>query len=295
MVVTKSPGRYRWAAVVSLLGLVLSGCVEIGVESNFTEDGSVRHSVVGVVERGALDRLSTAGDFDLGVLTNQDVARQLAEQRGLEYTPIDTSTEFGGRFSRTFPESSDLGASVSALYGDTLQGVGPALPEDAFSGAFTQDGESWTFHLTVNADLLLAMAGDEAGNIAGQLGLVNQYLDLTYRATFPGTVTDTNGTRLSDTEVLWQLPFSGQTTLSASGRIGGEEGASSAFVVLLVAALISGAGLVLGYWWFTRKHTTPQPKPGGGSIAGTGADTTNDIVRDTWPADTTTSPSDTGG
>lgn len=230
--------------------LVGTGCVQVTVESAFESDG-VRHSIGGAIDRGALRQLEQTG-LDTRLLTEPDAARQLAEARGLTYEPIDTAEQIGARFSRTFSDGSDVGASLTALLG-ALVPEGGSMPAGVFTGTFTSDGEAWTFALTVDVDRLLAAFGAPGDGDASR-AVLDQVVDLTYEATFPGRIQETNGTRLDDRQVRWDLAAGGVTRLSAAGVVSAGDGGSTWWLVLLFGGGIVALGLVLGYWWATRRR-----------------------------------------
>jgi hypothetical protein len=244
----------RTARVAALLvaAALLAGCVDVGLESQFNADGSARYTVIAAIDKSALDQLGQIGGIDTTIITNQDQARQIAEQNGLEYEPIDTPDQTGAKFSKTAPDSSDVGAAITGLFNTAQPQGADAVPAGTFVGTFTQDESSWNFNLTIDTDAVMQALGAQ-----GNALITPSVLDLTYTATFPGSVEDTNGTKLSNTQVQWNLPLSGSTTLTANGNTDSGGSSSIWLIVAIVAGGLILAGVIAAYLLATRRRTTP--------------------------------------
>jgi hypothetical protein len=255
---TMPAARYILRTVgVVLLGLLLTGCVDVGLASTFNEDGSASHTVELAVERSALGQLP---EELLALVTDHEEQRQRAEAAGLEYEAIDEADRVGGRFSKSFVDGRDIGVAFAEIANAALgSGSEQPLPPGVFAGTFAPDADNdaWTFDLTIDTAALPAAIGAEASDLVTP-EILEKLVDVTYVATFPGEVATSNGTRLDDTTTLWDLPLSGTTTLSASGDFSKGSGGSSWAIVLLVGGAIVAAGLVLGYWSSTRRQVMPS-------------------------------------
>jgi hypothetical protein len=212
------------------LSLILAGCIEIAIESEFESDGSARHSMSMLIDRSLADDPMFAGEFDF-----EEMERE-ARAAGFDAEPVETDQQVGIRMSRDVTNNEDLGEVLNVLFSS----VDAESPEtDAFAGSFstTEGGigrkTTHTLTITLNADELFGEEAEEMDDFGLPPEMMRQFINLTYTARLPGEVVEHNGVAVGDNGVRWDLPFEGTQTFQATSE---EEGGIS---MLFVA----GAGL----------------------------------------------------
>jgi hypothetical protein len=95
-------------------------------------------------------------------------------------------------------------------------------------------------------------------------GSMDSFFDITYTATLPGEISETNGTDLGNGKVEWELPMTGKTEIMAIS----EEGSASSGGLLIIGGLIALLllGGVAGVFLLTRRRT-PAPAASAGSFS----------------------------
>jgi hypothetical protein len=221
---------------------LLSGCARMEIGSQFREDGSATHSIMVDFDRAALDDAALAR-----VQQQLPVVERQARDNGYTTERIDTASDLGLRVTSTTDDATDPSAALNSLFNslnDNLE-AGPFAP---FTGAYERQsgavgGNAWALDLTVDADLLYRGLMDALGVNAGALTIddLRQNLTLSYVATLPGEVKDTNGERVDDATVRWDLPPSGTATLSAESKLA-KKGSTAWFILAAIGSFI---GVVL--------------------------------------------------
>jgi hypothetical protein len=234
-----------------VLGLVLSGCIEVAIESEFESDGSARHSLSTTVDRTMVDDEMLGGELDF------DEIEQGAHDAGLDVDRIDETDRVGVRMSIDVDDNEDLGEALNRLF-NAMESDGPEVR--AFSGSFTESGggfggTTYNFELTVDGDALFEDEEDEIDDFDMGMDMMRQFINMTYTVSMPGDITDHNGTDLGGGRVQWELPFQGTETFSAES----EEGSGFPLVLIIgggvgfLAVILVIAGGVL----LMRGRTAP--------------------------------------
>lgn len=250
----------RWKNVLNVVlfaavGLLLTSCLTVEAESEFEEDGSASHSYSATIDREAMaefgemaDPAETEADFD--------EAAEAAREQGYEVEEIDTEEHFGLRLSRDYEDSADVGAILNELFS-----VGAEEEVTAFSGGFTQDGNTHTLELTVDG---AGLTGEELTEEEGiSPALLSGFITMTYTARMPGEIDEeaTNGRILEDGRVQWDLPLTGAETFTAVSET---EGASTLLllgVIGLLFVFIGGAALLALFLYLRSRRTEPAAAP----------------------------------
>lgn len=251
--------KIRGVSLLLIAGLLLSSCINMAVESEFNEDGSARHTYRVTIERAMLDQFSgmgLEGDFDLD--TDFQEAEEAARELGLDVERIDTDDEVGLRLTLEVDDNSDLGQVLNDLFSAGAEG-GEVIT--AFSGAFSQDGDTNSLNLTIDGAALMGEEMETEGISADMLG---NMITMTYTVRLPGEINqeETTGRILPDGRVQWDLPLSGTESFIASSQ--SESSGSSAGTILLVGFLLLlfiGGAVGLALFVYLRGRQTPAPVP----------------------------------
>lgn len=238
-------------------GVLFSSCINIAIESDFSEDGSATHVYQVTMERAAIEEFGEMGD-EFSFESEFEDAEQAAQELGLEVERIDTEDEIGIRLTLNVDDNSNLGQVLNDLFTTGSDGDEPIT---AFSGAFTNDGNSHTLDLSIDGTSLF---GEEMEAEGLSPAMLSSFFTMTYTVRMPGEVNadETTGRILSDGRVQWDLPMSGTESFVASSQSGG--GGSSAGTILLVGLLLllfvgGAAGLAL--FLYLRGRAKPAPVP----------------------------------
>jgi hypothetical protein len=248
----------RWKNVpgfVLLLaaGLLLASCFTIEFESTFDEDGSGVHVYQATIERDAMDEFGGMDDeFELD--EGFDESEETARMMGYDVERIDTEELIGIRLSRSYEDSENVGQILNDLFA-----VGADEPTSAFTGTFTQDGNTHTLNLTVSGTELFGEELDEEGLSPAML---SSFFTMTYTVRMPGDLVEaeTNGRILDDGRVQWDIPLTGSQTFTAVSET--EGGGLSTLVLVLVIVLlfffIGGAALIALLLLMRNRRRTPD-------------------------------------
>lgn len=236
----------------SAVALLLTSCFTVEVESDFAEDGSGVHVYQATIERAALDEFGEMADeaeFEDGFDESEEVARQM----GYDVQRIDNDEYFGIRLSRPYEDSENVGRILNDLF--TL---GADQPVTAFSGTFTQDGNTHTLNVSVNGSELFGEIEEEEGISPAML---NAFITMTYTVRMPGEIDEdaTNGRILPDGRVQWDLPLTGtQNFIAVSETEGDGIGTLMLLGVIGLLFLFIGGAALLALFLFLRSRK-PQP------------------------------------
>ena len=256
----------RWKNVPGIVlllaaGLLLASCFTIEFESTFDEDGSGLHVYQATIERDAMDEFGGMGDefeLDEGFDESEETARML----GYDVERIETDEHIGIRISRNYEDSENVGQILNDLCA-----VGADESTSAFTGTFTQDGNTHTLNVTASGTELFGEELDEEGLSPAML---SSFFTMTYTVRMPGELVEdeTNGRILDDGRVQWDIPLTGSQTFTAVSETEGD--GLSTLIILLVAGLlvvfIGGAGL-LALFLFLRSRRTQPAAPAEGAYA----------------------------
>ena len=246
-----------------LAALLFSGCVDVTLESQFNEDGSALHAFEATIEREGLEQLESFGGEAETTFDPED-GREQAEAAGFDFTPIDTDDAVGSRISRTYEDGEQVGAAFDEMLQATAE-EGTESPVGAVTGTFVKDGDEYRLNLTIDSDILFANTGvTEDSEDVEDLGFgdLESFIDITYGATLPGEITETNGRDRGDGKVEWDLPMTGTTEITAVSKVEGSGGGALIAIAGLVALLAIGA--LVGGDLFTRRRSTAPVTTGPG-------------------------------
>lgn len=250
------PGiRLKCPAFALLLAssLLFSGCIQVGLDSDFSNPDQIRHTLAYTIDRANIGQVQQSGGPLGNALTNQDVVRHQAQNQGFQFEPINTADSVGARISTTMTAQQN---SLGVLLNNFLTNAVPNGPtQQGFNGTFQRDGNTYKLNLVINADQVFAQPG--GGN-----GLVptSQIFDsFTVTARMPGTLNDTSGTLLPDGRIQWNVPVTGTTNITASSKVAG----GSSLSTLRLAGIAGGALLIVvlvaGYVMMRRRAAAGTP------------------------------------
>lgn len=238
--------------VVLLCSVLLSACIDIEVRSEYRLDGTASHVIQ--IEIAYVPADSTEHEDIESILTNLE---QQITETGMDYERIDAPGLTTVRISGSTGEGQEAGASLNGMLNATGLNATPGVTAP-FRGTFGSEtgaigGSAYTLDLVVDGELLFnnividrTGRDDEAHREA---------VSMTYVATLPGTISDTNGTQIDDDTVRWDVPFDAVTELKATSRTG-STGSAVLFIIVGVAAaiVILGIALVLGRFFAGRQR-----------------------------------------
>jgi hypothetical protein len=260
--------RRFWRPSIAALGvllaaMLLAGCVDAKLESEFNEDGSAVHAFQATIEREGLEQLESMGG-EMTTTFDPEDGREQAEAAGFDFAPIDTDDEVGSRVSKSYDDGENVGAAFDDMLVATAD-EGTASPVGAVTGTFVKDGDDYRLNLTIDSDILFANSGvAEDSEDVEDLGFgdLDSFIDITYTARMPGEISETNGLDLGDGKVEWELPLTGITEISAVSKEEGAGGVGLIAIAGLVGLLAVGA--LVGGYLFTRRRTPAAATTGPG-------------------------------
>lgn len=248
----------RIVAATLLLAVLLGGCIEVRIESVFEDDLSARHALQTTIERAGLDQLAAMGGEEFDPFEDSEEIRSEAEAAGLDYEQIDTEEHVGWRVSKRFDDSSDVGTTLNEMFAESDP---EAEAVNTFSGTIEKDGNTYRLNLTVNSDDVFEDQESEADDLGMDPADLFSFV---YIVTMPGEVTETNGTRVGDNQVRWDLPITGSTTLTAVSEEAGSGGGAGTIILIAIIAAVVLAGLAAALFLMQRRR---QPAALGASPA----------------------------
>jgi hypothetical protein len=252
----------RWKNVPGIVlllaaGLLLASCFTIEFESTFDEDGSGLHVYQATIERDAMDEFGGMGDeFELD--EGFDESEETARMMGYDVERIDTDELIGIRLSRNYEDSENVGQILNDLFA-----VGADESTSAFTGTFTQDGNTHTLNVTASGTELF---GEELDAEGLSPAMLSSFFTMTYTVRMPGELVEdeTNGRILDDGRVQWDIPLTGTQTFTAVSETEGD-GLSTLVLVLVIVLLfffIGGAALIALLLLMRNRRRTPQESLG---------------------------------
>jgi hypothetical protein len=249
-----------------VFAILLAGCVDVRFESDFSDDGSAVHAFQMTIEREGLEQLESFGG-EAEMTFDPEDGREQAEAAGFDFEPIDTDEEVGSRVSKTFENGWEVGASFDEMLTSTAD-EGAALPVGAVTGTLVEEDGEYRLNLTIDSDILFAdtpASAEESEEVEDMgFGSMDSFFDITYTATLPGEISETNGTDLGNGKVEWELPMTGKTEIMAISEEGSESSGGLLIIGGLIALLLLGG--VAGVFLLTRRRT-PAPAASAGSFS----------------------------
>jgi hypothetical protein len=226
--------------------LLLPGCIQIGLDSDFSNPDQIRQTLQYTIDRSSVGQVRQSGGALGATLTDREQTQLNAQRQGLQFEPIDTTDSLGARISVTMTaQQNELGAQLNQFLNAALPNAN--IPA-GFNGTFQRDGTTYRLNLTINADQFFAPPAGPAPVPAEQV--IDAF---TVTARMPGELRETNGAPQPDGRIQWSVPVTGTTTITAASHVAG----SAASTTLLragygVGALLS-ALLVAGYVVMRRR------------------------------------------
>jgi hypothetical protein len=251
--------KARWRASRAVVGcafilMTLTGCGSAEFASEFHADGSARHTLEISIPTSELSEADAARISSFFTKIDQQSA-----DNGLDVVRFQSGPLLVFRVSREVENAEDVGAALNGLLNASGLNSSPGITAP-FSGVFRQEsrpvgGRAYELNLTANGDELFEAITQETGATADPSwpADLRESFRVQYVATMPGRVTETNGMEADDGELIWDMPLTGVTTMTARSTLSSGGGAT-AFVVIAIAAgvVIAGFGLWLGlrvYRW----------------------------------------------
>jgi hypothetical protein len=251
----------RWKTLPGLMlclavGLLLTSCYEVKIESTFEEDGSALHSYTVTIERESLEEFGElASEFDMEEF---EESAESARQKGYEAEAIDTDRHLGVRLSKQVEDNANLGQILNDMF---TAGGDDAEPVTAFSGSYTRDGNKHTLNITVDSDNLFGDEFTEEEGVTPEM--LSGFITMTYTARMPGEIVteDTNGRVMSDGRIQWEIPLTGVQTFTAVSETESERNwlLIAGIIGLLGLFILGAVGLFLFLFLRGRRNQAPAP------------------------------------
>jgi hypothetical protein len=239
--------------------MVITGCGSAEFASEFHADGSARHMLEINIPTNELSEADSARISNFFTEIDQQSA-----DNGLDVVRFQSGPMLVFRVSRTVENAEDVGAALNGLLNASGLNSSPGITAP-FSGVFRQEsqavgGRIYELNLTANGDELFEAITQETGLTIDPSWPpdLRANFRVQYIATMPGRVTETNGMEVDDGKLIWDLPLTGVTTMTARSTLS-SGGAATTFVVIAIAAgaAIAGFGLWLGLrvyrWHWARR------------------------------------------
>lgn len=246
--------------LVLMAVLLLAGCVNVGVESEFHADGSADHTLELRLPRDIVDQVSDQLGQEINPDTIFEAVEQQAAASGLETERIETTDEIGIRITAPdIQDNSDLGAILMSMLPAQVE-----APTGVFEGSYTvMDGE-YHLDLTVDGSQLVNQLTQSAG--LGDVPMLSPaaLLDISYTATLPGRIDKdrTNGQVVSSDQVRWSIGMDEKVTMTAVAT--DDEGETPWLLYgiagAIVLALLAGVAVLL-FVITGRKGAIPKQSP----------------------------------
>lgn len=240
---SRSRRRLALTAVLATALVTLTGCFKVAMNLDLKADDTVDGSIVFAIDKQYESMLGGQSLADAGGISPSDL-----QSLGATVTtkPYDDGSFVGQEIDFT-------GASLTQ-FSDSMNSDGSSSG-DTFTITH-QDGK-FAFDATMDMSSTLAdQTGGDPASTAMLQGLLGN-ASFTVSITFPGTVTDTNGT-LDGNTVTWDLDLTGKNTLHAVALDHPSSGMSLGIWLGVLGALLFLAGLAfLAYR--NRGTTTTEP------------------------------------
>lgn len=217
----KSAARLVVLSIVA--AVALTGCMRMQINLDLHSDDTVSGSMVLAVQEGIGETFG---------MSDEDVLAQIT---------ADGGPDIEGATVEDYNEDGFVGQKYT-FEGEPLEGIGSEVGTDTFT--ITREGDTFV------VDGPFDTGEEDTSQLAGA--------DLTFSVTFPGEVTEHNGT-LEGTTVTWDL-LDAPESLHAVG--GATEGSSFPVWIIIVIAVVVMLGLiaVVGFLaWNARKKAVAAP------------------------------------
>ncbi|MFV2143750.1 LppM family (lipo)protein [Isoptericola sp. G70] len=238
---TRGRGRLR-TAVVALLAAVglfaLAGCMKVDMDMTLSDDDTVSGSLT------------------------MAFSDELASTMGMD--PQELWDQAGGEIASDLPEGATQEPYADGEYTGTTMTFSD-MPIDELSGAgteelsITREGDEYVIQGTMDMT-------DDTGQLESLPGGVAESFDVRLAVTFPGEITDTNGT-VDGSTVEWRPAMGESTEIFARGEAGG--GFGSGFPWWIVGVVVGLAVIALVAVLVVRNNRRPGTAPAGTAPAGT--------------------------
>lgn len=231
-------------ALAAAAAVSLAGCVKMDMQLELQSDDTVDGSMI------------VAVSSEMAALMGQDPTT-IAEELGGD--TIDMSEGADVR-QEAYDDGEYVGTKIT-FEGESLTGISGS---DDGSLSIVREGDE--FVVSGVMDLSAGEAGMEGGDMFGDL---SSSFDVRISITFPGRVSDHNGS-LDGNTVTWTPSYGQITEISARGSAieGGGSGLPIALIVGIAAAVLIAAGLIIFFVLRSRKSAA-QPAVAGYGYTGT--------------------------
>jgi len=221
------------AVLATVIALVLSGCVRYDIDMTVASDNTASGTVTLGVKTGAADELNIEGREP--VVTSDEQA----------FTELFGEHPFGSNFEETPYEDADwLGRSYAfeSVGIDDLTELAPLFTVTRTGDEFVVRGEEIP---------LGDLDQEEREKLADESELI-------VSITFPGEVTDTNGT-VQGTTVTWNLLSGSEPMFAQAQAPDGTSEAGISPVMMRLGIAITGLAALLAFLLYLRRRATPGP------------------------------------
>jgi hypothetical protein len=226
--------------LATLIGVLLAGCTTVTATSTFEVNGDATHSLALVVPRDAVPQ------DDMSNLQHAlDEAAERAAEDGLTVQRVDTSTQLGIHISSSTKEAVDTAAALNSLVNSML-GSPDTGPIALFQGTYERTnpavgGNEFDLKLTIRGEAIHD-AFEQVLPAASLDRDPEEIVSISYSATMPGKIRETNGEKVNDSTVRWTVPLYGDTTMEATSTVGKDT--PWALLVLTIIGAVAVVALI---------------------------------------------------
>lgn len=259
--------RSRLALLVAATVLFLTGCVKLDVDLTVGEGDTVSGTYILAIDRSVLQLTGQDADQFYNQLSSSLDTAALPEGASADVEKYDQDNFVGAKITvKNIPisELSDLGRTASA----------DSASASASTSTFTLTHDGDLYHFRAVIDTSSSALGNSPISIPAQ---VTSNAELRVKMTFPGEVTETNGS-MSGTSVTWEpkLGDTAELTATAKDSGGSTGGGGSSNTLIVIVAVIAGLAVVIVLLVLLlargrRENAPPPPEPVLGPPPGLGS------------------------
>ena len=263
-------GRLRVALLAAATLLVLTGCVKLDVDLTVSDNDRVSGTYIIAIQKSLLQ------------LTGQD-ADGFYEQIASDFDSSDVP-EGATVTTEKYDEGDFIGAQIKVdnVPIDQINDVGGGSTGTTGSNdlSLTHEGELYQFRATLDT----SSTGDQSPiSVPGQ---VTESAEIRVKVTFPGEVTETNGSK-DGTSVTWSPTLGESAVLTATAKDsgGGGSGDGGSNTVLVILAIVAGLAVVVAIvvLLLARGRKEKPPPPQGPAVPATPPPSLSSLAPPTTP------------